>query len=448
MASDAELSEDEFQQKTVPPSVPGSSKACKKTSAIPKKIGSSLVSQTKKDFKCKFCPRKFNSSRNITRHQNVCPNNPNKPASKFICDLCSRTFKRSDHLRAHQLKPCTSTTKHEARSKCMYPGCEEVFFHKTNLVEHIRCIHQNEKSYKPVEVTFPSLHDFLLWKEVEEEKNYSYFSMHEGKSKKRQKHLYFYCQHDGSGKPHLKEGESRKTKRLRRGGGIKRGCLCLSHMKVKRLDGDVVSVEYFPLHNHRIDPEDFKHQPLAKATYELIDQQLAWNVAPSDIKKLLEEGNFHRENRDENGQFKRNHYVTEKLIRERKRRTRTAKRLSKDDATSVYMLYEELKKEKYNPVLIYKPVNHKVVEGPSEASTLPDDDLFMFGIQTKSQEELFKLGASKAVLVDDTHDTNDYDGYKLVTVMEPDENNRSWPVAHLITSRLDAETVQYFFMAL
>jgi hypothetical protein len=219
-------------------------------------------------------------------------------------------------------------------------------------------------------------------------------------------------------------------------------------MKVHIFPDETVRVEYFPCHSHPLDPKDFQHQPLSRATYDLIDQQLAWGVSPSKIRKLLQDGAFSRDNRDQETEERKNNYISSKLIRERRRKRRNAKRHHKDDATSVRMLYENLKKEKHNPVILYKPLGSECLEGPSEVCNLPDaDDLFMFAIQTKAQEDLLKQGSSKAVLVDETHNTTQYD-LKLLTVMVPDQNNRCWPVAHLISSRSDAVTLQYFFIAL
>ena len=65
-------------------------------------------------------------------------------------------------------------------------------------------------------------------------------------------------------------------------------------MKVRRFDGGI-AVEYFPSHSHPTDPKDFQRQPLSRAAYEQIDQQLAWGASPKKIKKFLENGAFYRE---------------------------------------------------------------------------------------------------------------------------------------------------------
>ncbi|XP_034241085.1 uncharacterized protein LOC117645185 [Thrips palmi] len=380
----------------------------------------------------------------MARHKLVCSKRSRTTASphKFLCHMCSKPFKRSDHLKAH-LKKCSSPSKkeHRPRSKCHYPDCGKTFFHKTSLLEHLRDVHPNKDHQDPISKSFSSLDDFVTWKEKEEEKTYSYFSMHTGESRKGG-HVYFYCQHDGLAKPDLK-----KTSGKRGCGKVKKGNLCIAFMKVHKTENDI-KVEYYPCHSHPLDPQDFQHQPLSRSAYQLIDQQLAWEVSPSKIQDLLRNGAFSRENREDSGVEKKNNYVSIKLIRERKRKVRNSKRLHKEDPVSVRKLFEGLRQEKYNPVILYKPLGMKCMQGPSEVNDLPDaDNIFMFGIQTKEQAELFKQGCSKAMLVDDTHGTTQYD-LKLLTVMVPDQNNRCWPVAHLITSHMDKNTLQYFFKAM
>ena len=57
------------------------------------------------------------------------------------------------------------------------------------------------------------------------------------------------------------------------------------------------------MHSHPLDSKDFQHQPLSKSTYETIDQQLACGASPTKIKKLLENGAFHRKNRGNENEF-------------------------------------------------------------------------------------------------------------------------------------------------
>lgn len=102
--------------------------------------------------------------------------------------------------------------------------------------------------------------------------------------------------------------------------------------------------------------------------------------------------------------------------------------------------------EAYNPVLIYKPEGEKLVNGPKEAENLPDD-VFMFGIQTKGQLQMMEKHGRVILVIDETHGTNDC-GFRLLNLMVRDEFNLGYPVGHLITSKSDEATLQYFFKAI
>lgn len=86
-----------------------------------------------------------------------------------------------------------------------------------------------------------------------------------------------------------------------------------------------------------------------------------------------------------------------------------------DDATSVSAIVNELREESFDPVLIYKPQHTKI----PQYSSLPDD-LFILGIQTKWQKELFEKYAETILCMDSTHGTNAYQ-FKVITCIVADE---------------------------
>jgi hypothetical protein len=59
---------------------------------------------------------------------------------------------------------------------------------------------------------------------------------------------------------------------------------------------------------------------------------------------------------------------------------------------SVSIKVELLKKEEYDPIVIFKPI----MEGDL-------CNLFLLGIMTESQKKLLLKGAKKILIVDDTH---------------------------------------------
>ncbi|KAI8482789.1 hypothetical protein Bbelb_394510 [Branchiostoma belcheri] len=125
------------------------------------------------------------------------------------------------------------------------------------------------------------------------------------------------------------------------------------------------------------------------------------------------------------------------------RKIAVSTRLHKEDSTSIYLLLSKLQKEKYDPVLMYKPLNHAVVVGEDEIDDLPHaQELFAVGIQTK--EQLHMMQDKEVICLDATHGTNQY-GYKVLTLVVPDEFGKGYPVGHLISSHMDERTLYYFF---
>ena len=87
---------------------------------------------------------------------------------------------------------------------------------------------------------------------------------------------------------------------------------------------------------------------------------------------------------------------------------------NREDAVSVDMFVNELQKEPYNPILLYKRQHDS---NPSYSS-LPKES-FVFAMQTEFQD-CYQQYATKILCVDATHGTNAY-GFKLITVMVADE---------------------------
>lgn len=392
-------------------------------------------------FKCRHCPSVFTVKSNCNRHEKACASNPDKRTSAFLCKNCNSSFARKDHLRAHEAKCLTSKSAPKKKTPCLIKNCGEEFYHKTSLIEHLQNVHKDDIKVDPqVYKKFPSIKEFHSWKEAEEERTFSYYTAKKGQAASSSKH--FYCQHDGSGKPH----SARKTSRRNNKGCVKVGHYCISKMTVRVDETKAVHVEYYPTHNHKCSKEDFIHHPLPEYMSRYIDEKIAENVPATVVYELARE-KFLPKNSPDVVNCKAS-ILTKKRVLERGRRRRMARRLHKDDAKAVYLLATQLMDKEEESVLVYKPRGSSVVCGPKEINDLPDsEELFMFGFQTKEQLELFKRHCNKVVILDETHGTNQYK-FQLLTVMVVDENRRGWPVAHLITSKSDADTLQFFFQEL
>lgn len=306
----------------------------------------------------------------------------------------------------------------------------------------MKAAHADKVSMKEKETkTFSTVDEFNLWKEKEEESTFSYFVAKKGQAVSRIKH--FYCQHDGSGKLHSQRTGGKPNSK----GRVKVGHYCIAKMKTWIDDSNQVQVEYYPTHNHRLSKEDFVHHPLPNAMDRYITKKIAEGLPPEFIYEKVRE-KFIPINTDLDVSSIKANMITKKRILDRARRKRMARRLHQDDAKAVFLKASQMIASDDDSILLYKPYKGKVVHGPPEIDNLPNSkELFMLGIQTERQCELMKKHAAKAFIIDDTHSTNQYK-YRLLTCMVVDENRRGWPVAHLISSRLDAPTIKYFFQAL
>ena len=71
-------------------------------------------------------------------------------------------------------------------------------------------------------------------------------------------------------------------------------------------------------------------------------------------------------------------------------------------------------------------------------------NLFVLGIKTKRQLEMFIKGGRKVVCIDSTHKTNQC-GFPLINLVVPDEFGKGYPVGHLIANHEDEITQTPFF---
>ena len=87
---------------------------------------------------------------------------------------------------------------------------------------------------------------------------------------------------------------------------------------------------------------------------------------------------------------------------------------NKEDSISVEMFVAELRKEPYDPILLYKRQGHTDPRHPTLSA-----ESFVLALQTEYQREVYQQHVGKVMCVDATHGTNQY-GFKLVTVMIAD----------------------------
>ena len=287
----------------------------------------------------------------------------------------------------------------------------------------------------------------LTWKNSKhvEMEQHTFFTKQFGTAgSKRSLHdtMIYYCQQDGSSAAHVKSGDpARLTDRRNKKGRVKTDNVCPAKMNVKVTE-EKVTVKFTTTHSHAIRPQDIQHQPIPSSQVENIKNRLSIGVPPETIIKDLREGHGSRESRDQEFHIKKTHFISKLQVSKIACKLKISRRLHPDDATSVYMMVQQLMQEKYDGVLMHKPENGNVVKGLP--NWLTDSPLFVLGHMTKEQEEQLKKNAYQIVCIDSTHETNQYK-FKLVTVLVPDEFHKGYPVAHLITNREDTEVLIAFF---
>lgn len=95
---------------------------------------------------------------------------------------------------------------------------------------------------------------------------------------------------------------------------------------------------------------------------------------------------------------------------------------NQDDAISVDLLVQELRREPYNLILLYKRQHEADKQYP-----LLQEDAFLLAIQTDFQRQLYEQYAHKVVCIDATHGTNAYK-FKLITIMIADDHATTYTI--------------------
>lgn len=93
------------------------------------------IHQNIKPFNCIECGKSFRQSSNYYRHRQL-----HTQTSQFECTICKRTFKRDCYLKSHLVSHNNIKTK-------MCHKCGNTFKHQGDLTRHLK-IHDNKKEYK------------------------------------------------------------------------------------------------------------------------------------------------------------------------------------------------------------------------------------------------------------------------------------------------------------
>lgn len=152
-------------------------------------------------------------------------------------------------MRTHT-KTCQGTPGAKLISCPVSSECQFKARFKDTLSLHLKNVHKFDIS-PAQQLKFNSFEEFKAWKKKEEDATCSQFTSQSGQ--KRGMNI-FYCQRDGSAKPH--KSSPRKTSRTLKKGRVKTGAFCPANMRYKIHEDGTASVRYFPSHSHPVEKED------------------------------------------------------------------------------------------------------------------------------------------------------------------------------------------------
>ena len=93
------------------------------------------------NFECDICSKCFKKLQHIKQHKKRVHEEKTR---KFICDYCSQSFYAKDALKKHNERV------HEGHKnfKCEEEECTKAFWDEKSLISHIRRVHENEEPEK------------------------------------------------------------------------------------------------------------------------------------------------------------------------------------------------------------------------------------------------------------------------------------------------------------
>ncbi|CAL4089312.1 unnamed protein product, partial [Meganyctiphanes norvegica] len=303
---------------------------------------------------CNQCDKNFSLKQNLVSHERT-----HTGENLFKCSQCDECYSRQSSLNRHITIQSEKDSHGESvnKTECMAINCKETFYHHSKLIDHLKQKHGAVIDF--TEHVFENMGKFLEWKQEEESKKYIYFSKETATKENKTKgtsYTYYLCQKNGNSIPHTtKAKRQRKTSRRNRKGVVKQDKFCPSRMIVKVDQAGAVNVTYIHKHNHNPDFKDTEHHPIPEGVKGYIEQKLQLGASVDQIYKSLRGGRGSRESRGEDNDIQRRHAISKRHIREIARKLKVNRRMHVDDAQSIHLIVEKLQKEKYNPVLLYKP---------------------------------------------------------------------------------------------
>lgn len=356
--------------------------------------------------------------------------------SFYHCDKCSSKIRRKDnfkrhYLQVHKLVYRESQIDSNSKNRCIFPGCTEIFYHKSKMADHLKEKHHIEVNIMTKD--FDNMDEFHEWKEREESSNFVWFpKKDERKLLNGISYSSFICQCNGLKQEKLKHSSLKRKME-------KKNVICPARMLVKNNPAKTsqkVSMKYIKSHNHEISCDDIKNKPIPQKIKSEITEKLLENKSVEEVLSELHQEAVNSPSSSVQKVFIEKHkikYLQQKL-------NLPQIKTDKTDKVPIEIRLQSITTEDFNPLLLYKPP----LTDPAYPDVLSKSD-FIMAIQTKEQSKLFQKYANGIVLMELAHPST-FIPYHILTVKVIDEIKQAYNVAHLITATKDEEIALNFFV--
>ncbi|XP_072391062.1 uncharacterized protein [Diabrotica undecimpunctata] len=338
------------------------------------------------------------------------------------CHLCSKTFKnvklRNRHIkRMHNIDVSKKKMNH-----IVCPICEQETHCESHekLRKHLKDHHQ--VSIELITLEFSSKQEYETWKDMQKiETSYAMSRVVKGNDYKI---LYYECNRSNINgyKP------NHKIRTEKSGGSIKIKGMCPSRLLCTQRDQGQVSVSYWKTHaGHK---EELRTMHLSKAQEKTIVEKLMSGVSPSrildDSRKL------------ETPKLERIALLTSQDITNLSRKYNIHKKRDQNDKVATALKVQEWNANNKNYAFLFKK------EGEQHEILKKED--FVLGFMNSVMEDKLRKFSS-IICMDGTHGTNKK-GMDLTIVLIKDDKNAGFPVAFLLSNRLEQQVQEVFLGAL
>ncbi|XP_044749635.1 uncharacterized protein LOC123322613 [Coccinella septempunctata] len=344
----------------------------------------------------------------------------------LICGICQKEFSsisvKNRHLRQiHNEDIQKDKNQHVLCCLCPAENREKFSSYK-NYENHLKSIH--DITVKESIFHFRSSEHFEAWR-GQENRDVDYAFIRTCKTTKGDTLAYYNCNRSNH-----RGYESVCEKRKRKiAGSIHIQGVCPSRIIVKISTDGLYSVTFVETHVGHDD--DLRTKRLSKLQQNLLVEKLCAGIPKERIMK---------DARDtvQNGELERFNIITRADLAYLVRKYNINKIRHDDDMVATALKVNEWNQQGKNFAFLFKKIGEPY-------PGLRDEDFalgFMNGIMEKKIRDFKNI-----ICVDGTHGTN-RNNWDLTIVLVKDENNMGFPVAFLLSNRLDQTIQEHFFSAL